>query len=104
MHIGRMHDRIAITSPVEAYSPSGETTLSWEPFAEVWASVDGLSTRDILQAQQANVIASHRIRIRFMEGVTHVQRVEVRGKIMEIASVTERENRTVLELLAREVA
>lgn len=104
MIIGRMHDRIAIQSPTESYSPSGETTLSWEPFAEVWASVDGLSSRDILQAQQANVIASHRIRIRHMDGVTHLQRVVWRDKTMEIASVTDRDNRTVLELLVREVA
>jgi SPP1 family predicted phage head-tail adaptor len=104
MQIGRMHDRIAITSPTEAYSPSGETTLSWVPFAEVWANVEGLSSRDILQAQQANVIATHRIRIRHLEGVTHLQRVEWRGKTMEVASVTERDNRTMLELLAREVA
>jgi SPP1 family predicted phage head-tail adaptor len=104
MQIGRMHDRIAITSPTEAYSPSGETTLSWVPFAEVWANVEGLSSRDILQAQQANVIATHRIRIRYLAGVTHLQRVEWRGKTMELASVTERDNRTMLELLAREVA
>jgi SPP1 family predicted phage head-tail adaptor len=104
MQIGRMHDRIAITSPTEAYSPSGETTLSWVPFVEVWANVEGLSSRDILQAQQANVIATHRIRIRHLEGVTHLQRVEWRGKTMEVASVTERDSRTMLELLAREVA
>ena len=104
MHIGRMHDRIVIQSPTESYSPSGETTLSWEPFAEVWASVDGLSSRDILQAQQANVIATHKIRIRYLDGVTHLQRIEHKGKPMEIASVTSRENGTVLELLAREVA
>jgi SPP1 family predicted phage head-tail adaptor len=104
MIIGRMHDRITITSPTEAYSPSGETTLSWETFAEVWANVEGLSSRDILQAQQANVIATHRIRIRYLEGVTHLQRIEYRGKTMELASVTSRENSTMMELLAREVA
>lgn len=104
MHIGRMHDRITIQSPTESYSPSGETTLSWSTFAEVWASVDGLSSRDIMQAQQANVIASHRVRIRHMDGVTHLQRVVWRGKTMEVASVTDRDNRTLLELLVREVA
>lgn len=102
--IGRLRHRIVIKSPVEAYSPSGETTLSWEQFAEVWASVDGLSTRDIMQAQQANVVASHRIRIRHMDGVSHVQRIEWSGKTMEIASVTSRDDGAFIELLAREVA
>jgi SPP1 family predicted phage head-tail adaptor len=104
MHIGRMHDRVVIQSPTESYSPSGETTLSWETFAEVWASVDGLSSRDIMQAQQANVIASHRVRIRYLNGVTHLQRIEHKGRPMEIASVTSRDNGTMIELLVREVA
>ena len=103
--IGKLSDRVAILAPREARSRSGETTLNWDTtVATVWASVDGLSSRDIMQAQQANVIASHRIRIRHMDGVTHVQRVVWRGKTMEVASVTDRDNRTALELLVREVA
>lgn len=98
-----MRERVAIQAPVEARSPTGETTLSWAALVTVWASVDGLSTRDILQAQQANLVATHRIRIRYRSGVTHTQRIVWRGRTMEIASVVERENRTVLEILAREV-
>jgi SPP1 family predicted phage head-tail adaptor len=77
--------------------------LTWATLATVWASVDGLSTRDILQAQQANLVATHRIRIRYRADVTHTQRILWRGRTMEIASVVERDNRTALEILAREV-
>lgn len=98
-----MRERVTIQTPVEARSPSGETTLSWSAVATVWASVDGLSMRDILQAQQANLIATHRIRIRYRPGVTHTQKIIWRGRTMEIASVVERDGRTALEILAREV-
>lgn len=104
MNIGPLRSRITIKSPTEVRSPSGETTLNWDTtLAEVWADVNGLSTRDILQAQQANVIASHRIRIRHLDGVTHLHRIIHKGRTMEIASVTSREHDTIMDILAREV-
>lgn len=102
MNIGRMSERITLQSPAETKSRSGEVTLSWSDYATVWASVDGLSSRDIMQAQQANVIATHRIRIRHRPGVVHEHRIKWRDRIMEIASVTDREDRTAIEILARE--
>lgn len=98
-----MRERVTVETPAESRSPSGETTLSWSTVATVWAIVDGLSTRDILQAQQANLIATHKIRIRYRAGVTHTQRIIWRGRTMEIASVVERDGRSALEILAREV-
>lgn len=104
MIIGRMRERVTIKSQTESRSPSGETTFSWDAtVATVWASVDGLSSRDILQAQQANVIATHRIRIRYRSDVSHTNRLLWRGRTMEIASVVERDSRAALEILAREV-
>lgn len=104
MIIGQMRERVSIKSQTEVRSPSGETTFSWDTtVATVWASVNGLSSRDILQAQQANVIATHRIRIRYRADVTHTNRLVWRGRTMEIAAVVERDNRTALEILAREV-
>lgn len=102
--IGKMKERVTIKSPREVRSRSGETTLNWgRTIATVWASVDGLSSRDIIQAQQANVVATHRIRIRFRDDVKHTHRVIWRNRTMEVASVTERNDRQVLELLAREL-
>lgn len=102
--IGRMRERVAIKTPTEVRSRSGETTLNWDTtLATVWASVEGLSSRDIMQAQQANVLATHRVRIRFRDDVAHTHRIVWRGRTMEIASVTERSQREVLELLVREL-
>lgn len=103
MNIGKMNQRVTLQSPTESKSRSGEVTLTWSDYDETWASVDGLSSRDIMQAMQANVVATHRIRIRHRDGVSHEHRLLWRGKTMEIASVVERDNRTALEILAREV-
>ena len=104
LDIGRMRERVTIKSPTEVRSRSGETTLNWDTtLATVWASVEGLSSRDILQAQQANVVATHRIRIRHRDDVTHTHRIIWRNRTMEIASVTDRAGRETLELLTREL-
>jgi len=104
LDIGKMRERVTIKSPTEVRSRSGETTLNWDTtLATVWASVEGLSSRDILQAQQANVVATHRIRIRHRGDVTHTHRIIWRNRTMEIASVTDRMGRETLELLAREL-
>lgn len=100
--IGRFSERVTIKAPTEVRSRSGETTLNWDTtVATVWASVDGLASRDIMQAQQANVIATHRIRIRKRSDVAHTHRVLWNSRTMEIASVTDRGETT--EILAREL-
>jgi SPP1 family predicted phage head-tail adaptor len=48
-------------------------------------------------------MATHRIRIRHRDDVTHTHRIIWRNRTMEIASVTDRMGREVLEVLAREV-
>lgn len=104
MNIGKMTERVAFRAPVERRGLSGEATLNWDTItATVWAEVGGLSARDIMQAQQSNVIATHRIRVRYRDDITHLHRVEWRGKIMEVASVADRGHREYLEILAREV-
>lgn len=100
---GQMRERVLIQAPVTEQSPMGEATTGWEDVGEVWASVRGLSSREVLQAQQANAIVTHVIRVRFFPGLTHQHRLIWRGRTMEVASLMEREVRTVHEIMAREV-
>ena len=102
-NIGLLRYRLTFLNPVESRSFSGETTIEWPEAFTVWGSVEGLSGRDIIQAQQANLVVTHRIRVRNRKGVSHTQRIVWDGRTMEISSVVERENRTALEILAREV-
>lgn len=99
--IGQMKERITFLSPTEERSLSGEATLDWSDHATVWAHVAGLSTRDLMQAQQANVIATHKIQCRKRDDVTQANRIRWEGRTMEIASVVKRGEH--LEILAHEV-
>ena len=101
---GAMRERVTIQRPVESQSSFGETTLSWEDEGTVYASVMGVRAADYFAAQQAGVLVTHRIRIRFFPGLTHQHRLIWRSRVMEISSVLERETRSVHEILAREDA
>jgi SPP1 family predicted phage head-tail adaptor len=100
---GKMNERVALQSPTESRSQTGEATLGFDTQATVWASVDGLNTREFMQAQQANVLATHKIRIRHYHALTHEWRIVWRGRSMEIASILDKGHFEYQELLAREV-
>lgn len=97
-----MRERVTIQAPSEQRNQFGEATVTWSDVATVWASVQGLSAREYLSAQQVGSIITHKIRIRFFPGITHSHRIVWRERIMEIASVLERETRTVHEILVKE--
>lgn len=100
--IGRMRERVTLQAPRETQSPSGETSLVWDiALGTVWASVEGLNARDFMQAQQANIVVTHRIRIRRRDDINHTHRLIWKGRVMELANVTIRGPH--LEMLAREV-
>jgi len=101
---GVMRERVTIQKPVESQSSFGETTLTWEDEGTVYASVMGVRALDYFAAQQAGVLVTHRIRIRFFPGITHQHRLIWRDRVMEISSVLEREARSIHEILAREDA
>tara|TARA_Y100001937_G_C7053852_1_gene300431 strand:+ start:508 stop:828 length:321 start_codon:yes stop_codon:yes gene_type:complete len=100
---GRLNERIHIEVPKQTRNSLGEAHIEWHSFDRVYASVDGMRSKEILQAMQANVIATHKITIRYRDGIDHKARITWRGRTMEIASVVERHRRTCLELLVREV-
>ncbi len=103
VYAGKLNERVTIQVPRETRNTLGETRLTWDDLATVWARVEGMSSREVLQAMQANAVVSHKIHIRYRSGVDHEARVMWRGRHMEIASVVERQNRTTMELLVREV-
>jgi SPP1 family predicted phage head-tail adaptor len=56
-----------------------------------------------MQAQQADVLATHKVICRYRADVDHKSRMIYRGRTMELSSVIDRNDREYLEILAREV-
>jgi SPP1 family predicted phage head-tail adaptor len=99
---GRLRERVAIEQATGSRNAIGEVTQTWSTFAERWASVEGLSGREVLQSGQQQTEVTHRVRLRYVDGLTQQMRLSWRGRTLEITSLLEHANRTEHELLCTE--
>lgn len=99
---GRLRERITIQAATETRNAIGEVVQSWATFAERWASVDGLSSREFLIQGQQQTDITHRVRLRYVDGFTSTMRILWRGRVLEITSLLEHANRSEHEALCTE--
>jgi SPP1 family predicted phage head-tail adaptor len=102
INAGSLRERVTVQQASESRNALGETVLSWSTFSERWASVEGISSRELLQMGQAQTEASHRVRLRYVDGLSASMRLQWRGRTLEIVSLLEHDNRTEHELLCQE--
>jgi SPP1 family predicted phage head-tail adaptor len=70
-----MRHRITLETPAETQTVDGSVTRTWAPLATVWASVEPLLGRERFDAQREQADVSHRVRMRFLAGISHNMRV-----------------------------
>jgi SPP1 family predicted phage head-tail adaptor len=99
---GRLRERITIQQATEVRNRLGETTQTWSTYVERWASVEGLSGREVLLSGQQQTEVTHRVRLRYVDGLSQQMRILWRGRVLEITSLLEHINRTEHELLCVE--
>ncbi len=99
---GKLRDRVTIQRASESRNALGETVLTWTDYTERWASVDGVSSREALAAGQSQVEMSHRVRLRYVDGLTQSMRIMWQGRKLEIVSLLEHGHRSEHELLCQE--
>jgi SPP1 family predicted phage head-tail adaptor len=101
---GRLRERVTIQQATERRNSLGETTLEWATFAERWASVEGVTAREALGLGQLEVSITHRVRLRYVTGLTQQMRLQWRGRTLEVVSLLEHNNRSEHELICQETA
>ncbi|KPC32529.1 Head-tail adaptor [Pseudomonas syringae pv. cilantro] len=86
MNAGKLRHRIAFQSLGAGQNPvTGEETTGWITiWDKVPASVEPLSSRDLIAAQAAQSDASARIVIRYRAGVLPTMRILFRGEVYSI--------------------
>jgi SPP1 family predicted phage head-tail adaptor len=94
LDIGRMRERVTVQQATERRNSLGETTLEWATYATRWASVQGVSSREAIELGQVDVSVTHRVRMRYVDGMTHNMRLLWRGRVLEIVSLLEYDNRS----------
>lgn len=99
---GKLRERVTVQQAAESRSAMGEVVQSWSTFAERWASVEGVSAREFLSSGQLQIEMSHRVRMRYLPGLSASMRLRWRDRTLEIVSILEHGNRTEHELLCQE--
>lgn len=86
MKAGDLRHPIVIEQKVAARDPAtGEFgDPIWQPFANTWASVSPLSSKDLIAAKAAQSEATARMVIRYRPGVLATMRILHRGEVYSI--------------------
>jgi SPP1 family predicted phage head-tail adaptor len=99
---GELKERVVIQASTESRNALGETTLSWSEYASRWASVEGVSAREALMNGKQEVNVTHRVKMRYVDGLTQNMRILWRGKTLDIVSLLEHFSRSEHEIICSE--
>lgn len=101
---GRLRERVTVQQASESRNALGETVLAWADLTTVWASVEGVSSREAIDAGQQEVTITHRVRMRYLSTLTQNMRFRWRDRTLNIVSLLEYGNRTEHVAICEEVA
>jgi SPP1 family predicted phage head-tail adaptor len=91
---GKLRERVIVQIASGATNSLGETVLTWANSTAAWASVEGVSASEALEAGQQEVNITHRVRLRYLPGLTQLMRFAWRGRTLDIVSLLEYGNRS----------
>ena len=99
---GKLRERVTVQIASGTTNALGETVLAWSDSSAVWASVEGVSAREALIAGQQETSVTHRLRLRYLPGLTQQMRFSWRSRTLEIVSLLEHGNRSEHEAICQE--
>lgn len=100
---GKLRERVTVQIASGTTNALGETVLAWSDSSAVWASVEGVSAREALLAGQQETSVTHKVRLRYLPGLTQRDRFAWRGRTLNIISLLEYDNRTEHVAVCEEV-
>lgn len=101
---GKLRERVTVQIASGTTNALGETVLAWNNSTAVWASVEGVSAREALASGQQDVTITHRVRLRYLPGLTQQMRFDWRSRTLNIVSLLEYGNRSEHVAICEEVA
>jgi SPP1 family predicted phage head-tail adaptor len=99
---GKLRERITVQIASGTTNALGETVLAWANSSAVWASVEGVSAREALAAGQQETTISHKVRLRYLPGLSQNMRFSWRSRTLDIVSLLEHGNRSEHEAICQE--
>lgn len=99
---GKLRERVTVQVASGSTNTLGETVMTWSDSTSVWASVEGVSAREALALGQQETVVTHRVRLRYLPGLTQQMRFAWRSRTLEIISLLEHGNRSEHEAICEE--
>jgi len=105
MRSGSLNKHIEIQQSACSQDTTGASVKNWIPFHLTWASIWPLSASEHLSMGKLQGEISHKVRIRYLTGVTSAMRVVFNGRILDIVSppINKDERNEQLEILCKEL-
>jgi SPP1 family predicted phage head-tail adaptor len=101
--IGELRHYVEIEQVTETSDGAGGYTSNWTTFAHAWVSINPVSGREKFQAMQTETIFTHKIKMKWIAGITTKHRIKFGTRVFDIIDVRNIEERNiVLELMALE--
>jgi SPP1 family predicted phage head-tail adaptor len=87
MGIGDLKHRIVLQYQAKVADGMGGFVVTWVPDATVWAAIWPVSAGETIQADQTTMTITHRIRIRYRDGLKAAYRIAWAGRYFNIVSI-----------------
>ena len=100
---GKLRERVTVQIASGTTNALGETVLAWYNSTAAWASVEGVAAREALAAGQQDTTITHRVRLRYLPGLTQQMRFSWRSRTLNIVSLLEYGNRSEHVAICEEV-
>lgn len=86
MQAGRLRHRVSIMTPATSADDWHEASQTFTTLAPAWAEILPLAGQEALEAQKLQSEITHKIRLRFIEGVTPACQVIFGDRTFEVKS------------------
>jgi SPP1 family predicted phage head-tail adaptor len=97
---GWLRHRVTIEIAEAAPDAAGGETVSWSPFATVWARIEPTGEREEVVADHLAGVVTHRVTIRWRDDIVGGMRIAYRGRLFRVLTVHDPEE-TQRYLVAR---
>ncbi len=84
---GNLRHRIEIQQPVNTEDGQGGFVTTWTVFKTVWAEILPTSSNERLFAEKVEEMRTHKITIRYLEGISANMRIVYQGRIFQIKGI-----------------
>lgn len=91
--IGAMRHRLRLEAPVDTTNAQGDVTRSWVLQAWVWAAIRPMDVAAGSIGEVATALSTYRVDIRWRAGIAAGQRLIHRGRVLEIRTVSDPDER-----------